>query len=70
MDYKQIELRIPLPSDGLSPGDVVRMRGLMHDVLVAVANKIDAATDWDCAPGVRHAIAAGLRGDDALRRDT
>ena len=46
------------------------MRGLMHAALVAIADQIEHATDWDCAPGVRHAIAAGLRGDDALRRDT
>ena len=69
MDYKKIEMLIPMPSDGLSPGDVVRMRAMINEALVAIADKIEAATDFDCDSGVRHAIAAGLRGDQELPRD-
>jgi hypothetical protein len=69
MDYKTIEMLIPMPSDGLSPGDVVRMRAMINEALVTIADKIEAATDFDASPSMRHAIAAGLRGDQELRRD-
>jgi hypothetical protein len=49
---------------------VAKFQAIIHEVLVSIADKVEAATDWDCDAGVRHAIAAGLRGDDALRRDT
>jgi hypothetical protein len=42
----------------------------MHAALVALADQIEHATDWDCDAGMRFAIAAGLRGDHDLRRDT
>ena len=68
-DYKKIEMLIPVPSQGLSPKDVVKMQGMIHAALVLVADMIEASTDWECDPGVQHAIAAGLRGDQELPRD-
>jgi len=55
---------IPIPSQGLSARDVARLRGLIHEALVAIADTIEAAADFDCDPAVCHAIAAGLRGDE------
>ena len=43
---------------------------LATNTMHKVADQIEAASNFDCDLGVRHAIAAGLRGDDALRRDT
>jgi hypothetical protein len=68
-EYKKIEVLIPVPSQGLSPKDVVKMQGMIHAALVALADTIEAATDWDCDPAVQHAIAAGFRGDQELPRD-
>ena len=69
MDYKKIEMKIPMPNRGLSPGDVRRFQALIHEALVAIADKLEAATDFDCDPGIRHAMASGLRGDQELQRD-
>ena len=68
MKSKKIELSIPVPSQGLSPGDVARFGALIHEVLATIADKLEAATDWDCEPSVRIALAAGLRGDRDIPR--
>ena len=64
-----IEIKIPVPTEGLSPGDLRRFQTLIHGVLVGIADKLEEANDWDWDASARHALASGFRGDPELRRD-
>lgn len=69
MEYKTLTIKIPVPTLGLSAGDVERYHALINQVLATIADQLEAASEWHCAPSIRHAIAAVLRGDPELRRD-